>query len=99
MRLLISPLAEQDLEQIADFIAQDQPLRALSFVQALHKQCKNIAMQPQIYRLRTELGSDIRSCAYGHYVIFFAAQEQELHIIRVLHGSRDIHAALNESQH
>ena len=35
MRLLITPLAEQDLETIADYIANDNPARALSFVREL----------------------------------------------------------------
>ncbi|HNE26656.1 MAG TPA: type II toxin-antitoxin system RelE/ParE family toxin [Pseudomonadales bacterium] len=46
MRLVFTPLAEQDLEAIADYIAIDSPLRALSFVQELRTQCKRIAPQP-----------------------------------------------------
>jgi toxin ParE1/3/4 len=40
------------------------------------------------------LGDDIRSCAHGNYVIFFAAAPEEVTIIRVLHGTRDIPAIL-----
>ncbi len=90
MHLTITPLAEQDLEAIGDYIAQDNPRRALSFVEELHRQCERIARNPQGYRRRPELGQGLRSCAHGHYVIFFEANEGEVLIIRVLHGARDL---------
>jgi len=36
MRLSFSPLAEQDLESIGDYIAADNPVRAVSFVLESH---------------------------------------------------------------
>ena len=32
MQLVLKPLAEQDLEAISDYIARDNPARAISFV-------------------------------------------------------------------
>lgn len=89
-QLLITPLAEQDLEAIGDYIAQDNPRRALSFIEELRNQCERIARNPQGYRTRPELGEGLRSCAHGHYVIFFEANAQDVLIIRVLHGARDL---------
>lgn len=56
MRLAFTPLAEEDLEAIADYIAMDSPVRALSFVRELRAQCQRIARNPSGYRLRPELG-------------------------------------------
>ncbi|MGD7268361.1 type II toxin-antitoxin system RelE/ParE family toxin, partial [Ralstonia pseudosolanacearum] len=42
MRLAITPLAEQDLESIADYIAQDNPARAVTFVRDLREQCQRL---------------------------------------------------------
>lgn len=36
MRLTRTPLAEQDLEAIGDYIAADNPTRAVSFIRVLH---------------------------------------------------------------
>ena len=94
MRLTLTPLAEQDLEAIGDYIAGDNPTRAVSFIRELRDQCQRIAANPPGYRLRPELGDDIRSCAHGNYVIFFMATPEEVTIIRVLHGARDIAAIL-----
>jgi toxin ParE1/3/4 len=89
-KLIVTPLAERDIEAIGDYITQDNPRRALSFVRALLTQCKTIAENPLGYRLRPELDEDLRSCAYGNYVIFFSVSKEEVTVIRVLHGARDI---------
>lgn len=95
MRLAFTPLAEQDLEAIADYIAADNPVRALSFVRELREQCLRITLNPPGYRLRAELGDGIRSCAHGHYVIFFESEPDAVVIVRILHGARDIPAAFD----
>lgn len=71
MRLGFTPLAEQDLVSIADYIATDNPRRAASFVRELRQQCERIKRNPTGYRLRPELGEGIRSCAHGRYMVFF----------------------------
>lgn len=63
MKLSISPMAEQDIEAIGDYIAQDNPLRAMSFMEELHQQCCLVGEAPHLYRERPELGPRIRSCA------------------------------------
>ena len=95
MRLVFTSLAEQDLEAIGDYIATDSPKRAVSFVRELRKQCQRIAQNPSGYRLRSELADRLRSCAYGHYVIFFEASSEEVAIVRILHGARDLPAVLS----
>ena len=92
----ISPLAGQDMEAIGDFIAQDNPHRALTFITELRNQCNRVATSPKAFRLRPELGNDIRSCAYGNYVIFFQESPVELCIVRVLHGAMDIENRFSE---
>jgi toxin ParE1/3/4 len=41
--------AELDLEEIGDYIAADNPSRALAFVQAIREHCKRIAAAPSGY--------------------------------------------------
>jgi toxin ParE1/3/4 len=96
MRLALTQLAEQDLEAIGDRIATDNPVRALSFVRELRAQCQRIALNPPGYPLRPELGDGIRSCAHGRYVVFFECDADVVVIVRILHGARDLPAALNK---
>lgn len=97
MRVTFTPLAEQDLEAIADYIATDNPARAVTFVRELRAQCQRITLNPPCYRLRPELGDDIRSCAHGNYVIFFAATTDDLTLVRILHGARDFPAVFSST--
>ena len=90
MQLLITPQAEQDLEVIGDYIAQDNPVRASSFIVELREQCHKICLNLVGFRRCLELSDDLRSCAYGNYVIFFESTEDQITIIRILHGARDI---------
>jgi toxin ParE1/3/4 len=92
MRVTLSPQAERDLEAIGDYIAADNPPRAVSFIAALRAQCAAMAKAPLAYRTRPELGAGIRSCAHGNYVIFFTATKSRLNIVRILHGAMDIPA-------
>ncbi len=92
MRLLFTPLAEQDLESIADYIAADNPRRAWTFVQELRQQCQRIALNPAGCRSRPELGKGIRSCVHGRYVIFFETSARAVTVVRILHGARDLPA-------
>lgn len=96
MQVTISRLAEHDLESIGDYIAEDNPPRAVSFVAELRAQCAKIANAPDAYRPRPDLGDGIRSCAYGNYVIFFAATKTRLTIARILHGAMDIPAQFTD---
>lgn len=92
MRVVVSPLAERNLEAIGDFIAEDNPSRARSFVAELRAQCGTIARTRRVFRSRPELGRGIRSCAYENHVIFFVVSKSKLTIVRVLHGAMDIAA-------
>ncbi|MEO0029243.1 MAG: hypothetical protein RJB45_1284 [Pseudomonadota bacterium] len=92
MLLSITPLAAQDLEEIGDYIALDNPLRAVEFLTELQAHCEIIRRNPQGYRCRLEFSKTMRSCAHGNYVIFFESDDFEVVIIRVLHGGRDVSA-------
>jgi toxin ParE1/3/4 len=92
MQLLITPLAAFDLEEIGDYIAQDNPIRAETFVAQLRAQCEKICLNPVGYRRRPELSDHLRSCAHGNYVIFFESSTDQVTIVRILHGARDVSA-------
>lgn len=98
MKLGISPLAEQDIEAIGDYIAQDNPVRAVSFTEELFQQCLLIAESPVIYKERPELGHSVRTCAYGRYLIVFRVLDMEVRVERLLHGSRDIITMFSEQE-
>jgi plasmid stabilization system protein ParE len=98
MRLRLSPLVPADLEEIVDYIAQDSPPHAVRVLRLLQARMKEIAKQPQIYRLRPEIGAEARLATVGSYVILFRIRHDAVRIERVVHGSRDILAILDGTE-
>ncbi|CAI2413031.1 type II toxin-antitoxin system RelE/ParE family toxin [Serratia plymuthica] len=90
MGLTLSPVAIRDIENIGDYIAQDNPARALSFISELYNQCQRIGESPEVYQKRPELGRDVRISTYGKYLIVFTAIQRNVRIERILHGARNI---------
>ena len=84
----LRPKAVEDLRRIADFIAADNPARAVSFVDQLLDVCARIAEQPAAYRRRDDLAADLRQAIHGHCLILFTADADGVVIERVLHGAR-----------
>ena len=50
MRLVLSGFVESDLGEIASYIAQDNPHRAVTFIQDIRAKFQDIARSPLIYQ-------------------------------------------------
>ena len=59
MKVSFSPAAQADLLDIAAFIAQDNPPRALTFVDELESKCNALGGAPGIGKLRPELDAQM----------------------------------------
>ena len=95
MQLKFTPLAQRDLETIGDYIAEDNPKRAVTFVRELRDQCHKLLRMPQAYRLRPDIMNNIRSSVYGRYVIYFSVDGNTMRIVRILHAAMDASAHLD----
>ena len=90
MKVAFSQNAEQDLEDIADWIARDNPERARSFVAGLVKACQAIGRAPRSYAFVDRARDPtLRRRIYGNYLIFFDIGPKEVEILHVIHGARD----------
>jgi len=89
MHIEFSPLAISDLQDIADFIAQDSPVNASNFANRLLDRCLQIGQAPEGYIERPEVGKNIRSVAFQRYMIFYSFTDNLIRVERILHGSRD----------
>ena len=95
MKIEYSRFVEDDLEAIAEYIARDNPPRALTLLFEIYEEIKAIGRHPLHYRLRPELGPDARMARVGRYVILFAASEEGVKIERIIHGARNLPALLH----
>lgn len=90
VRVIRRPLAELDILEIWDFIAEDSITEADLWIDRLDEKLLLWATQPMMGRSRDELASGLRSFAFGRYVVFFLPTPDGLDVVRVLHASRDI---------
>ena len=89
-RYRLTPRASQDLEAIADFIAEDDAAAAARVVNAIEEKCRAIAVMPGMGRGREEFAPGLRSALSGRYLIFYRPEEGGIQVIRIVHGSRDL---------
>ena len=86
----ISEAAKRDLAEIGDYIAQDDPHRAFSFVMELEAKCLGLADFPDAHPLVDRYAKQgLRRCRHGKYLIFFYRRGARVTVIRVIHASRD----------
>ena len=94
MRLEFSRWVEGDLDTIADFIAQDNPHRAVTFIREIRQKILKVIQQPLLYQLRPEIGEAARLAVVGRYVILFRILGDVVRIERVVFGGRDLPSLL-----
>jgi toxin ParE1/3/4 len=89
-RLVFTPLAEADLNEILDFIAERRPLTAVAVATRIREKCELLASQPAIGQRRPEFPGNHRSFPVERWVIFYRVAGNVVEIHRILDGARDI---------
>ena len=94
----LSTLAEQDLDEIWSYVAEDaSPATGDRLIDAIIDRFELLAEQPRMGRLRPEFGEGVRSFTVENHVIYYRP-ERDVVVARVLHGRRDQIAAWSESE-
>jgi len=83
--------AQQDLADILMYIARDKPDAAQAWVEKIEVKCLRIAASPEIGESKSELGENVRASFVGRYVIFHRRANDQVDILRVIPGDRNIH--------
>jgi toxin ParE1/3/4 len=94
MRCRLTQAAEQDLADLSQHIAAADPQAAAAILELIEAKCDLLAQYPEAGRLREELLPNLRSVPVSRYVIFYRIASDEIQVIRILHGARDLPAAL-----
>ncbi len=95
-RVVFQDDASQDLNDIADYIGEDNPRASVRFLKAIRKATVRIAAQPGIgsprdygnpalIGLRVVLIPGFRS-----YGIYYLTTADGIIVLRILHGARDL---------
>lgn len=96
MIVYLSAEAESDLEAIGDFIARDNPARAITFLGELRAKCLGLAEFPERFPLvqRYQMHG-VRRRSHANYAIFYKVEDEAVIIIHILNGAQDYAAVLD----
>ena len=93
LKVDFSPTALFDLEDIADYIAQDDPAAAERWVGKLVAAAENVACHPRSGRAVPEVGDPrIRQVVIGGYRIVYRLEQKRLLVLTVIEGHRRLRA-------
>jgi toxin ParE1/3/4 len=90
MQLELSRYIEGDLDEIAAYIAQDNPGRAVTFIRDIRAKFYDIQRNPLTYQLRPDIGEEARIATVGNYAILFRVIDEIVRVERVAYGGRDL---------
>lgn len=87
----LSPAAEQDIEEVITYLAQENPAAAHAFLDSLYDAMENLADNPHLGHLREDLTDrPVKFLLFKwHYFIIYKPISP-LEIVRVLSGYRDL---------
>lgn len=90
MKVIITLTAKDDLIEIGRFIGENNPHRAVTFVDELLSCCFSLTNMPKAYPLLPRYKTtEIRRCVYHNYSIFYVVSENNIEILRILYGARN----------
>ena len=91
-----SPLALSDVHDLGDYLVQFMSVaKAELIVDGILCAGDSLGEFPKMSRLRNDLHRGLRLLTVRPYVVCYVIQNKSVRIIRVLHGKRDIAAALS----
>lgn len=93
--LEIRQQAFDDLREIADFIARDNPARAESYVGEILDRIAWVGENPMLHPVRLEWKSGLRIALHGRYRILYRHIDGLVVILLVVHSSRDLETLLD----
>ena len=86
MKIVWSPLAVDRVEEIARYIAQDNPVAAEQWVTAVFEKVRQTALFPESGRQVPEVRRrDLRELVFGNYRIIYHLGSAEIAVLTVRH--------------
>lgn len=96
MKVEFSRFVEDDLDAIAASIAEDNPVRALTFIREVRAKALSLGANPLLYQLRPDIGDQARMATVGRYAILFRVTADDLvRVERIVYGGRDLPSVLD----
>jgi addiction module RelE/StbE family toxin len=92
MRLVYTPKAAADFQQIWSYISKNNLEAADRLVSEIRDECRRLLKNPRLGHKRTDLTArPVRFWPVRRfYLIIYEVQKAQILVVRILHGSQDI---------
>lgn len=89
--------AIQDLDEICEYISQNQPKSASKLFDKIRERCKAVASFPNMGKNYSKLSPGLRGFIVDDYIIFYYPREDGINVARVVSGYRDLESLFSSS--
>lgn len=105
MKINVTPRARRDQNDIVEHLAPESLDAALLFIAKLHETYAVIGAQPRVGHtrpdVRGEAKRDIRCLVvsgFPNHLVFYRVNGDDIDVVRILHGARDIRSVMDEAE-
>jgi toxin ParE1/3/4 len=97
-KVVMLPIAVQDLEDIVEYLAQFYESTALGQYDRIIQKIKELPRFPEKYEVygAGQYHLTYRRMLVDNYLVFYTVLDETIEIHRILHGSRDIKRYLDD---
>ncbi|MEQ8790196.1 MAG: type II toxin-antitoxin system RelE/ParE family toxin [Pirellulaceae bacterium] len=93
-----SAQAQDDIDDLADYIAEENPTAARQFLDAVERTIQLLTATPELGGVfplpgRPQLRAHRISPRFRNYIVFYESNDDGVLIVRVIHGRRDLTTA------
>jgi toxin ParE1/3/4 len=95
-KLVYRPRAEEDLESVYRFIAQDSPARAFGYIEQIQRRCDLLCDSPEQGRARSDLRSGLRVIPCDRSVVIaYQITGNTIEVLRIFYGGQDFETIMS----
>lgn len=105
MKINVTPRARRDQNEIVEHLAPESLDAALLFIAKLHETYAVIGAQPRVGHFRADMRDErkhgIRCLVvngFPNHLVFYRVNGDDIDVVRILHGARDIQLAMDEGE-
>ena len=95
-RVVVTPRARSDLDDIWLHVALDSPTAADRLIDLIVARCQNLSDYPRLGPARPEIAREARMLVVGDYVVLYRIDGGDVAIVRVVHGARQLKALFGD---
>ena len=96
-RYVINVLSSRDLNEIADYFVQTNLEAGERFFREFNRKCQQLTAFPNSGKSYAQIRADLRGLPIEGYVIFYRLLDDDIEILRVVSGRRNLPVIFKDS--